>query len=378
MIRRAHAEYFLALAERAELALMGPEQGEWCDRLEREHGNLRAALAWAIGRSEAETALRLGGALWLFWRLREHVGEGRTWLERALSLAGGTEVARAKALEGAGALEGMLGNYRAAIACFEEALVLRRQAGESFGIARGLHLLGMAWCHAGDYDRAAQLLEEALGRYGMPDDEFGKSWLCLALNEWAAVLAARGDAERAIILGETVLAQQRELGNQLGISLALYFLGRVRRHQGDLVGAAATYREGLTLLAERGEARHHAPYVPSFLLGLAILAAAEGRPERAVTLAAAGTALRASADIRPFPLAQAALEHALTTSRTALGEVAFAAAWERGSSLSIEQAVTEALAQDPEPTLSSARRTARSRQEPAASGSRAGNSMYCA
>ena len=267
---------------------------------------------------------------------------------------------------GAGALEGMVGDYRTAIARFEEALALRRQAGESFGIARGLHLLGMAWYHAGDYDRAAQILGKALDRYGMPDDEFGKSWLCLAINELAAVLAARGDAERAIALGETVLAQQRELGNQLGISLALYFLGRVRRLKGDLVGAAATYREGLALLIEQGEARHHAPYVPSFLLGLAILAAAEGQPERAITLAAAGTALRAPADIRPFPLARAALEHALTTARAALGEAAFAVAWERGAALSIDQAVMEALAHDQGSTAVPVRETPRGRPEPAA------------
>ncbi len=43
-IRRAHASYYLALAEEAEPRLFGEEQIAEFDRLEREHENLRAAL----------------------------------------------------------------------------------------------------------------------------------------------------------------------------------------------------------------------------------------------------------------------------------------------------------------------------------------------
>jgi predicted ATPase len=44
--RRAHAAYFLALAERAAPEWWGAEPGGWLDRLEAEHDNLRATYRW--------------------------------------------------------------------------------------------------------------------------------------------------------------------------------------------------------------------------------------------------------------------------------------------------------------------------------------------
>src|SRR5215204_4636370 len=60
--RRLHAEYFLALAEEAEPELSGADQLACLERLEAEHDNMRAALAWSLEK-EPETALRLAGAL---------------------------------------------------------------------------------------------------------------------------------------------------------------------------------------------------------------------------------------------------------------------------------------------------------------------------
>jgi len=98
--QHAHAAYYLALVEEAEIG--GPQQVMWLERLEREHDNLRAALRWLLeqeGAGQHEMALRLGSALNGFWYLRGHNSEGRTYLEQAL--VGGEGVAasaRAKAL----------------------------------------------------------------------------------------------------------------------------------------------------------------------------------------------------------------------------------------------------------------------------------------
>ncbi|MDP8931409.1 MAG: AAA family ATPase [Actinomycetota bacterium] len=102
--RRRHAETYLALAERAEPELVGPERRRWLDRLEREHDNFRSALAWSIQQGEVGTALRLVGALWRLWQARGYLGEGRRWTEEALQLPGAESNARvlAKALAAAG------------------------------------------------------------------------------------------------------------------------------------------------------------------------------------------------------------------------------------------------------------------------------------
>ena len=70
VVQRRHAEYYLALAEQAAPELRTPKQLEWSERLEREHDNFRAALRWAKQSGEAELGLRIGTALWYFWRVR--------------------------------------------------------------------------------------------------------------------------------------------------------------------------------------------------------------------------------------------------------------------------------------------------------------------
>ncbi len=59
--------------------------------------------------------MRLVAALWPFWRLRFHAGEGRGWLERALALGERVEPKlRAKVLLGTGTLAWVQCNYETA------------------------------------------------------------------------------------------------------------------------------------------------------------------------------------------------------------------------------------------------------------------------
>src|SRR5215218_11067879 len=163
-IKRVHAEYFLTLAEEAYPQLRGPNQLEWLERLEAEHDNMRAAHSWALERKETEVALRLGGALWVFWSVRGYYSEGRRWLKEALAINGrvSPEV-RAMALAGVGSLAEDQGDLdRAKEACDEGLELLANEAREASEAKLCLlALLGwMAWQRE-EYGQAQQLFEES-------------------------------------------------------------------------------------------------------------------------------------------------------------------------------------------------------------------------
>ena len=170
-VRNWHRDWFLELVERAEPNLQGPEQAIWFERLETEHDNLRAALAWSETDSGGlEAGLRLAAPMWWFWILRGHLREGRDRLERMLALSPAPTVARAKALQGAGYLAFAQGDYDHARALMEESLVLSRQLGDKRGIAIALAQLGrVATAKATTLPRRrsfedSQVLFEQLGR----------------------------------------------------------------------------------------------------------------------------------------------------------------------------------------------------------------------
>ncbi len=166
-LRRAHAAWRLALAEEAEPALTGADQDMWLERLEREHDNLRAALRWLRESDDGEAGLRLAAALWRFWHVRGHIGEGRAWLEELLArgplaAAAAAAAGRAAALNAAGRLAHAQGEYDRASTLLTESLALRRAAGDREGAAQALSDLGMMACDANDYARATALLDESL------------------------------------------------------------------------------------------------------------------------------------------------------------------------------------------------------------------------
>ena len=82
--RRRCAEYFLALAERAEPALKGADQPAWLQRLKDEHEHLRASLDRFLEHGDGEPASRLAGALCSFGSIpvRTRLGAGRSGVVR--------------------------------------------------------------------------------------------------------------------------------------------------------------------------------------------------------------------------------------------------------------------------------------------------------
>jgi predicted ATPase len=250
--KRAHAEYFLALADEADPELNGPHQVEWLQRLETEHDNMRAALSWAIGRQKDELGLRLAGALRQFWWTRGYDSEGRRWLEGALAMEGrGSVESRAMALAGVGALASHQGDFdRAEEALLEGLELLGREETERSEVK--LHLLltlGHVELETEDYDKATRSFEESLSL----SREEGNGWgLARSVMSLATVVHEQGDLERATELYEEGMDLFREQGDKLGLARCLNNLGLLMYSQGDLGRAAESTEESVSLLRELG------------------------------------------------------------------------------------------------------------------------------
>ena len=80
-----HAEYFATVADAARTELRGPDWLACTRRLELEHDNLWAALAYARDAPDPAIAVRLGAGLGWYFALAERVSEGRSFLEAALA-----------------------------------------------------------------------------------------------------------------------------------------------------------------------------------------------------------------------------------------------------------------------------------------------------
>ncbi len=250
-MQHTHAAYYLALAEETEQRVPGPERGSWIERLQREHENLRAALAWLMEHHEWEAALRLGGALLQFWWMRGYLSEGRVELARALagSREGVAAPVRAKALFAAGTLAALQGDYAQAEALCRESLALFRELSDRRNSAHSLITLGHDALHQSDYAAARSLLEEAESLYREVEDKDG---IALALVHLATMFLLQGEYDRAHTLLEEAVALSREGGDSWSIANALLILAIVRFCQGDLARARAPLEECLALARQEG------------------------------------------------------------------------------------------------------------------------------
>ena len=128
------------------------------------------------------------------------------------------------------------------------------------------------------------------------------------------------------------------------MALALETAGHAALLQRDPHHATADYGDALRLFQAMGDRAG----TTVCLEGLAAVAVQQNQPERAAWLSGAAAGLRAALGAPQPPVDRALYAPLLATVRVALGEDAFAAAWEAGRALLLEQAMTVALTA-PEP-----------------------------
>ncbi len=294
--RQAHAAYYLRLSEDAELELGGPQQTVWLERLEQEHDNLRAALQWSLVQAEEEgasedghsreIALRLGGALRVFWVVHGHISEGRHFLERALAASEGSEASvRAKALNVAGHLAIIQSDYERAEPLCKESLALYRELEDQPGIAFSLFLLGsLAWTQ-GDMAAARTMTEEALAISRQVDD---MERIAASLFILGLLSSSQGEYARACALFEESVATHRASGNKRGIAHSLSQLAQVLFvSQADQARISPLIEECLALSQEVGYKEGIAAYYclsGQLALSRRDLVTARSLAEKSVTL----------------------------------------------------------------------------------------------
>jgi predicted ATPase/DNA-binding SARP family transcriptional activator len=368
---RRHRDWFLQFAEQAAPKLRGREQLEWCERLDVEMENLRAALAWSLAQTDhgsAELTMRLTGSLWWFWLLRGYWVEARTWLERSLENRAVTP-ARAMPLIGLAQMEFHAGTPAKGRALYEEALALYRQQGDKWGIAFAASFCGgkqsdpskadalfeearsiarelkdewlaarpdigqgMYYSGRGDLARARLLFESALDHA----QRCGERWFIgNALSNLGEIARDQGDYDRATVLLTENLEVRRELGNQNSIAGQFYGLGTVAWRRQDRQQAEALFKQALALARETGYSR----VVSVGLWAFGRVAVTEKRYERAARLFGAVESLSE----RMHTNDRRAYEDDVRALRAQLGEPVFDKARVEGRAMSLEQAIAYAL-----------------------------------
>jgi predicted ATPase/DNA-binding XRE family transcriptional regulator len=341
-VGRSHAAFFLALAERAYPEFRGPRQGEWLDRLERENGNLRAAMSWALVAGKVETATRLGWALWMFWWLRGHKQEGRRWMEALLEHNLSASL-RTIALAVAGQMAFTQGDYRSCERYLQESLELAREVGDAIRAAHAVYVLGLLALNSQDLETAKSRLEEALSLY--LETGGNDQMVASVRSHLGTLMLIQDDHDQAAAMMEEGLALARKLGDRLSISNALYSLAQVAQARGDHDSAARRFEEGVTLSEEIGD-RSNLGY---FLEGLAVVTGVRGETERSARLFGAAEGLLQAVEAPVYDYFEpnrSLYERTKAIVRSRLEESAFEEAWKQGQAMTFERAVKYALKED--------------------------------
>jgi predicted ATPase len=379
-LRSRHADFFLALAEQAQIELRGPGRGSWFVRLELETGNFRSAISSSLTQGRINVALRLVAALTSFWGPRGHWGEARSWLEEVLAQSEGTRIPeRARALFEAGGLslfQGEIGTSRArleqalelagevgdrrtlarasarlawvqvmngldvnrAVALGEEGLSVARGLGDPWELAETLNDLGSAYGDRDHSQRSVNLLEEALQLRRSIGDVAG---IADSLNNlgWEAILAE--NYPKAVAYLQESLELARLLTDRPHVVLALDNLALAYLFAGEPAVAEELFSESLRICREIGDRR----VAEEVLIGMAGVAALQQAWDRAARLAGAAARTAVEGELVPSAVVPRIEERFLSAARGALGDELYMAKFDRGRLAPFEEAVAYALSE---------------------------------
>jgi predicted ATPase/DNA-binding CsgD family transcriptional regulator len=379
-LRDRHLAHFVALAERSESALRGPDQATWIGRLAADQANIRAALTWAQEAHRDESLLRLAAALRRrFWYEAGGLSEGVRWLEAAMTVGSETPAGlRAKAMlraawivwemgEGEraqelfeaglatadeddhlGRLEALLGLSHRALGAggpglglaaerMRETIEHARRAGTPGALVEPLNAQGQLAKAQGDLDGARAHFEEALDMARVAEDIWGAG---SALLQQGILALGVGDASRAQPLLAESARLATESGDRNAFSEATAVLAQALTALGELEAARSQLITGGEVLREMEN-----PLGDMFLLDAAAewLGSAAKLPA-AVEAWACAEAYRTSHHWPTVPEEEMAHHRWWAAARAEVGTVRFELLWSAGESRGLREAVDMAIA----------------------------------
>jgi predicted ATPase len=332
-VQRRHADCYRALAEQVDRPLRGAGQLEWCGRLDAEEGNLAATVRWYLGHDTGMLP-HLFRVLWLFWFLRDHLGEARSWVGQLLPTAGSFDLQARVELAWTAAATGVeVGDDQAALAARERLAPLLDGIEDPY--LRAVSQLVMAWTSeiVGDFDSVLREALVSLEQLHGQDEPF---WTALAAYTAGLVETTVGRYDDAL----PHLTEMRDLAERLDnpwlAAVSRVYLGMLAMAQGrPEEEARGLLDEGLELSL----AAHSTRSVTLCLAAFARQASVEGDPEQAALLAGAAEGLRRRVGLQAWPLLRRGEAELVAQVRQALGTDRFDQVYAAGSRLSQQEAV---------------------------------------
>jgi diguanylate cyclase (GGDEF)-like protein len=252
-----HANYFLALAERANSHAYTPNSPRWMALLSREYADIRAAMEWAIEQRHPQ-AQRFGSALWRYWGDCGKYREGRDWLAAiieqfpiptipALERSGLTSDQYASLYSGADILLGMAmlawyqDDYDQLAPMLEQCIALWRYLGDNNGLSMSLNCKGLVAREQGQYPQARSCFIESRKIAIRMGDRRSNA---LMLMNMSITAFYRNSLPEARWLIERSHAEFAAIEDAWGVAVTIEMRGEIASANGDYEEAIQYLQEG--------------------------------------------------------------------------------------------------------------------------------------
>lgn len=386
--RVRHAEYYSRMVSETREHLIVEGDLEWLDLLDTDYSNIRAALEWNL-EHQPFAALKLLQGIQQYFVLRSMIKEGLSWSEQVfrvvlkqLPTLDGEQLneqrARLAIVRGwQTMLSTMQGGNQKWVLIAEEAVDLARQSQDENALCICLGIAGFVSIYVNELEQAGQYARESraictrvsnregigfslrvLAMVAMYVDKdlaeeniyleelrqwyqtFPQQWLKGSFMLGQGQIALRqGQYSAAISYYEESIDIYEAYGDNYFANMARSDIGHARRNLGELDKAIELYSETILNWQDYGNRGAVANQLECF----AFIAIEKEQWDRAAELLGAANTLREAADSPMLIFEQMEYDKYITRLKEQMEDYRFEEAWETGTQMGMEDAVTYAL-----------------------------------